>query len=261
MRPAGARRRAVAITNRNLGTNHGHVAWQRTLTPKIFHIREDPLDEPAYPCFVVWRDGGVAIADLRFDVGAGRVVDARDGRDVGDEIEWATSGQRVLRGGQVARVDDIADRLTTSGMYWRSITIERKASESGVIIATTRERSATTSGARGTISASPARATFTTRSDSRATRWWSSSARGRSRRSARRSGPRVQMTGSSWTTAGASPAGCGGPTYAGGLVSPTVDYRPPGTSAIAFVLKGPARVDPPGGSVAGADLCFRIFDF
>lgn len=38
--------------------------------------------------------------------------------------------------------------------------------------------------------------------------------------------------------------------YAGGLVSPTVDYRPDGTSAIAFVLKGRARVDLPGGSVS-----------
>jgi hypothetical protein len=38
--------------------------------------------------------------------------------------------------------------------------------------------------------------------------------------------------------------------YAGGLVSPTIDYRPPGTSAIAFVLKGPTRVNLPGGSVS-----------
>ena len=36
----------------------------------------------------------------------------------------------------------------------------------------------------------------------------------------------------------------------GGLVSPTVDYRPDGTSAIAFVLKGRPRVDLPGGSVS-----------
>ncbi len=38
--------------------------------------------------------------------------------------------------------------------------------------------------------------------------------------------------------------------YAGGVISPTVDYRPPGTSAIAFVLKGPLKVDLPGGSVS-----------
>ena len=38
--------------------------------------------------------------------------------------------------------------------------------------------------------------------------------------------------------------------YAGGLVSPTVDYRPDGTSVIAFVLKGPRTIDLPGGSVS-----------
>ena len=38
--------------------------------------------------------------------------------------------------------------------------------------------------------------------------------------------------------------------YAGGIVSPTIDYRPAGTSAIAFLLEGPLTVDLPGGSVA-----------
>jgi hypothetical protein len=40
--------------------------------------------------------------------------------------------------------------------------------------------------------------------------------------------------------------------YAGGIISPTVDYRPPGTSAIAFVLKGPMNVELPGGSVSNS---------
>ena len=38
-----ARRRAVAISNRNLGTNHGHVAWQRGERPRLFRIHEDPI--------------------------------------------------------------------------------------------------------------------------------------------------------------------------------------------------------------------------
>ena len=38
--------------------------------------------------------------------------------------------------------------------------------------------------------------------------------------------------------------------YAGGLISPTIDYRPSGTSAIAFLLKGPAQHHLPGGSVS-----------
>jgi hypothetical protein len=248
-----ARRRAVAITNRNLGTNHGHVAWQRTLTPKIFHIREDPLDEPGYPCFVVWRDGGVAIADLRFDVDAGRIVDARDGRDVGDEIEWATSGQRVLRGGQVARVDDIADRFydirhvlafdhhREEGErirreiyrdYPRAFrdNVRRAWHDLGVPRARYFHNAIGLSGdalvvvqREGTIEEI-----------------------GAALRAARADDGIILDNGGSvacwvwWAN-----------QYAGGLVSPTVDYRPPGTSAIAFVLKGPARVDPPGGSVAG----------
>jgi hypothetical protein len=38
--------------------------------------------------------------------------------------------------------------------------------------------------------------------------------------------------------------------YRGGIVSPTIDYRPPGTSAIGFILKGPLEIDLPGGSVS-----------
>jgi hypothetical protein len=37
--------------------------------------------------------------------------------------------------------------------------------------------------------------------------------------------------------------------HAGSIISPTIDYRPPGTCAIAFVLKRPA-IDLPGGSVS-----------
>jgi hypothetical protein len=36
--------------------------------------------------------------------------------------------------------------------------------------------------------------------------------------------------------------------YAGGVISPTIGYRAPGTSAIAFVLKGPLRPRLPAGS-------------
>jgi hypothetical protein len=48
--------------------------------------------------------------------------------------------------------------------------------------------------------------------------------------------------------------------YAGGLVSPTVDYRPQGTSAIAFVLKGPSNVTLPGEASHSAwlDLRFEV---
>ena len=56
---AGGRavRRAVAISNRNLGTNQGHVAWQRAESPRAFHILEDPLSYASYSCLAIWVDG------------------------------------------------------------------------------------------------------------------------------------------------------------------------------------------------------------
>ena len=105
------RKRAVAFSNRNLGTNHGNLAWQRAATPRIFRIAEDPCDYSSHTCLTSWRGGGLSIEELVFDLSADAVRAARDGRDLGDEIEWATFGQRVLHGGRVARVEDIADQF------------------------------------------------------------------------------------------------------------------------------------------------------
>ena len=101
-------RRVVAISNRNLGTNHGHLAWQRSETPRIFCIREDPLDYPAYSCLTVWRTGRLSIEALRFDVPGQRVYRAADDSDLSEEIEWATFGQQVLRAGNLTPVEDIS---------------------------------------------------------------------------------------------------------------------------------------------------------
>ena len=110
--PSGkASRRAVAISNRNLGTNHGHVAWQRQQSPRIFVIQEDPADRPFYSCLCIWRSGSLSLDDLRFDMVGDRAHAAEDGRDVSDELEWATAGQRVLRSGQVPNIDEIADHF------------------------------------------------------------------------------------------------------------------------------------------------------
>src|SRR5262245_15884046 len=43
-----AQRRAIAISNRNLGTNHGHLAWQRSEHPPVFRTNEDPCDYGDY---------------------------------------------------------------------------------------------------------------------------------------------------------------------------------------------------------------------
>jgi hypothetical protein len=103
--------RAVAISNRNLGANHGNIAWQRGATPPIFHIAEDPCGYKTYSCLAVWRNGPLSIEDLRFDFTAQRILAATGDRDLSDEIEWATFGQRVLRAGAVTPIEDIIDQF------------------------------------------------------------------------------------------------------------------------------------------------------
>jgi hypothetical protein len=91
--------------------NHGHLAWQRSETPRIFRIPEDPSDYASYLCLCAWRDGRLAIEDLRFDFDIEHIFRATDGFDLTDEVEWATFGQRVLRDGRIARIEDIADQF------------------------------------------------------------------------------------------------------------------------------------------------------
>ena len=57
---------------------------------------------------MAWRSGLLSIEDLVFDHSAQRVRDATDDRDLSDEIDWATFGQPVLRGGRIVQIDEIA---------------------------------------------------------------------------------------------------------------------------------------------------------
>jgi hypothetical protein len=110
--PAGRPLRPViAIGNRNLGNNHGVVAWQDDQTPRFFHIQGDPLNFPAYSCLVAQRDGRLAIRDLRFPENALRVHDVEEDRDLTEYVAWATYGQRVLRRGQVVNIEEIIDEF------------------------------------------------------------------------------------------------------------------------------------------------------
>lgn len=247
-----AARRAVAISNRNLGTNQGHVAWQRAETPRVFRILEDPCDYPVYSCLTIWRGGPVSIEDLRFDSGAERVHLAADGRDLSDEIEWATFGQRVLRAGRVASIDDVAGEFydvrhllafdphrpegarIQQDIYrdyprnfrenvrdaWRRLGVPRARyvhnaiglSEDALFVV---QREGTVEEIGAALKAAGAEDGIILDNGGSVVCWvW-------------------------WAN-----------QYAGGVISPTVDYRPPGTSAIAFVLKGPVRTELPGGSVS-----------
>jgi hypothetical protein len=247
-----AQRRAVAISNRNLGTNHGHVAWQRSQTPRVFRILEDPGDYPAYSCLAMWRSGMLSIEDLRFDFAGDRVHGADDGRDLSDEIEWATFGQRVLRDGQVARIDDILEQFYD---VRHALAFDHHR-EGGEMIR------------RGIYRDYPRKFRENT--------WkaWHDFGVPRSRYFHNAIGlsaqevvivqqeGTVEEIGAALERAGAGDGiilDNGGSVvcwawwvnqYAGGTMSPTIDYRPPGTSAIAFLLKGPMRTELPGGSVS-----------
>jgi hypothetical protein len=245
------RRRAVAISNRNLGTNHGHLAWQRAETPRVFRIREDPCDYPAYSCLAAWRTGALSIEDLRFDFSADRVYKI-DGEDLTDALEWATFGQRVLRGGRAARIDTLINQFYD---VRHALAFDHHREEGERL-------------RRALYDGYPSSFGETTR------RAWRDLGVPRARYfhnalglSAdgvlvlQREGT-VEEIGDALRCAGADEGiilDNGGSVvcwvwwanqYAGGVISPTVDYRPPGTSAIAFVLKGPARTDLPGGSVS-----------
>jgi len=247
-----ARRRAIAISNRNLGTNHGHLAWQRGQRPGVFKMREDPGHGGAASFLTAWRDGRVSIEDLALDAGGDRVHTASDGRDVGGEIEWATFGQRVLRDGAVARIEDIAHQFYDS----RHVLAFDPRREEGERI-----RREIYSGYPATFRENVLRA-------------WRDQGVPRSRYVhnavgvapdaiviVQREGT-IEEIGDALAAAGATDGVIldnGGSVacwvwwanlYAGGIISPTVDYRPPGTSAIAFVLKGPVNVQLPGGSVS-----------
>jgi hypothetical protein len=246
------RKRAVAFSNRNLGTNHGNLAWQLAATPRIFRIAEDPCDYSSHTCLTSWRGGGLSIEELVFDLSADAVRAARDGRDLSDEIEWATFGQRVLHRGHVARVEDIADQFydirhvlafdhhrmqgdeIRHMIYrdyprgfkdhvlsaWREVGIPRAryfhnaiglSSDSIIVL----QQEGTVEEIGTALKAAGADDGILLDNGGSVVCWvW-------------------------WAN-----------LYAGGTVSTTVDYRPDGTSAIAFLLKGPMMTDLPGGSVS-----------
>jgi hypothetical protein len=105
------RRRVLAVGNRNLGNNHGGVAWQRHQEPRLFRLHEDPLNFPAYSCLVHYGGGNVSIEDLHFDPATGDVYQADEGLHLAAEIEWATFGQRVLRAGKAVPISSIIEQF------------------------------------------------------------------------------------------------------------------------------------------------------
>ena len=246
-----AQRRAIAIGNRNLGTNHGHVAWQRSGQPRWFRIQEDPILWRAASFLTVGRGGGIGIEEFEIDPGQDRLLD-RDGRDASDRIEWATVGQRVVRAGRVVPVDEIAAHFYDV----RHVLAFDPRRDDGERI-----RQETYAGYPSTFAANVQRA-WRDRGVPRAR--YVHNAVGVNANEVivvQREGT-IEELGQALVDAGADDGvildNGGGVVcwvwwandYRGGIISPTVDYRPPGTSAIVFELKGPVHVDLPGGSVS-----------
>ncbi len=246
-----ARRRAVAISNRNLGTNHGHVAWQRSEQPRLFRVREDPILSRVMSFLTVRSGGGIAIEELEVDPAQDRLLDG-DGRDASDRIEWATVGQRVVRGGRVTPIEEIAAHFYDI-RHVLAFDPRRDAGE--------RIRQEIYDGYPGTFAANVQRA-WRERGVPRAR--YVHNAVGVNPNEVivvQREGT-IEEIGQALVDAGAEDGVIldnGGSVvcwvwwanaYRGGIISPTVDYRPPGSSAIVFELNGPVNVEMPGGSVS-----------
>jgi len=247
-----AQRRAVAISNRNLGTNHGHVAWQRRETPRVFTIREDPRPRGRVSCLTAWVGGRVSIEELLFDYDTDRVCEAHTRRDLVDEIEWAVSGQRVLREGRVAAFEEIGAEFYDI----RHVLAFDRGREDGGRIREEIYRGYPQAFRDNVLRAWRERGVPRARYVHNAV-----GAAADGLVVVQREGT-VEEIAEALKSAGATDGlilDNGGSVvcwvwwanlYAGGIVSPTVDYRPPGTSAIAFVLKGALNVEMPGGSVS-----------
>ena len=249
--PNRAPRRAVVVSNRNLGTNHGHVAWQRNQKPRAFRVPDDGADSSSRSCLCWLRYGTLAITSLRFDFSADRIHDAGTGEDLSDAVEWATFGQQVLRRGRVAQLDEIA------GQFYdvrHILAFEPHRAEGEQVRREIYEdypRALAENVKRAWRRGVPRARYF-------------HNAMGLSSSAVvivQREGT-IEEIGAALRDAGAEDGlilDNGGSVvcwvwwanlYAGGIVSPTVDYRPEGTSMIAFELKGPALLDVPGGSVS-----------
>jgi hypothetical protein len=100
-------RRVVAIGSRNVGNNHGFVAWQRDESPKLFQVTGDLLNYPAYSCLVRHQDGRLAVRALNFK--ADRVFEGET--DITEEVAWCVYANWVLRDGKVVSIEEIIDQF------------------------------------------------------------------------------------------------------------------------------------------------------
>jgi hypothetical protein len=103
----GPNRRLIVIGSRNVGNNHGFIAWQKSENPKLFRVSGDPLNYPSYSCLVRDQDGQLSIRSLRF--AEDRVLE--NSTDITDEIAWCVYANWVLRQGRIVNVESIIEQF------------------------------------------------------------------------------------------------------------------------------------------------------
>jgi hypothetical protein len=100
-------RRLIVIGSRNVGNNHGFVAWQRDEQHRLFHVKGDPLNYSSYSCLVRHWDGRLAVRALRFE--QERVLEGDV--DITEEVVWCVYANWVLRDGKVVSIEDVIDQF------------------------------------------------------------------------------------------------------------------------------------------------------
>ncbi|MDP8216144.1 MAG: fructose-bisphosphatase class III [Candidatus Kaelpia imicola] len=101
----------AALPASNVLWNDWFVAYSEGT---LYHRFNEPIDNRSYSTgysmFVVYNDGRVAIESLRFennDQGL-RVIKATSREDITDQINYATFGQQILRGGATRDITEIS---------------------------------------------------------------------------------------------------------------------------------------------------------
>jgi hypothetical protein len=247
----GPLRPVIAVGNRNLGNNRGFVAWEREKQPRFFHVYGDPLDRSAYSCLVADRSGRLSIRSLRVDRESDRIFSADGGSELTQEIQWATFGQWILRAGRAVGIEEIIDQFydIRHVLGFDTSRPEGKKIEAEIFAdypARFRENAL-----KALLQDGVPRSRYLHNSI------------GLSKENViilQREGTIEEIA--HWLKEAGAEDGIildnGGSVACwawwvypnGGFIFAAPDYRPPATSIIAFVLKGPVRTNLPGGSVS-----------
>lgn len=93
--------RTLLIGNRNLGNNSWFVAWHRDKTPQCFRLLAEPVTKRTYSCLTCYSNGHLGIESVQFQPSGDdyRPYRLSDGDDLADKIDWCSYGQQILRDG------------------------------------------------------------------------------------------------------------------------------------------------------------------